>query len=127
MVDRSRCEARKKSRNGYGLLNIQPSLYRRPGAPRTGAHASEWTTANLMGARSNLGLGARLLRMWQEQHDALDITYGGCPPPQRGLALLLGRPGAQQRHRGSGADRAAAAGGPLPGPHRRSPGRAPWG
>ena len=79
MVDRSRCEARKKSRNGYGLLNIQPSLYRRPGAPRTGAHSSEWTTANLMGARSNLGLGARLLRMWQEQHDALDITYGGVP------------------------------------------------
>lgn len=79
MVDRSRCEPRKKSRGGYGLLNIQPALYRRPGAPRTGAHASEWSTGNLLGARSNLGLGARLLRMWQEQHDALDVTYGGVP------------------------------------------------
>lgn len=79
MVERSRCDARKRSRNGFGLLNIQPKLYRRPGAPRTGTHASEWTTASLMGPRSNLGLGARLLRMWQEQHDGLDMVYGGVP------------------------------------------------
>jgi murein DD-endopeptidase MepM/ murein hydrolase activator NlpD len=79
MFDRSRCDASKKSRNGFGLLNIQPTMYRCPGAPRTGAHASEWSKGNLLSPRANLGLGARLLRMWQEQHDALDVTYGGVP------------------------------------------------
>jgi murein DD-endopeptidase MepM/ murein hydrolase activator NlpD len=79
MVERSRCDARKRSKQGFGLLSIQPMLYRRRGAPRTGTHASEWSVPSLMSPRANLGLGARLLRMWQEQHDALDLVYGGVP------------------------------------------------
>ena len=48
------------------------------------------------------------------------------PPPQRGLALLLGRPGRLERHRGSGADRAAAAARRTTRATSTSPGRARW-
>ena len=79
MSERSRCEATRKSRTGLGLMGIEPGLYRSAGAPRTGVHPSEWRLANLKSPRANLGLGARLLRMWQDQHDALDRTFGGVP------------------------------------------------
>ena len=39
--------------------------------------AANGTPSNLLSARSNLGLGARLLRMWEEQHDAVDLAFGG--------------------------------------------------
>ena len=77
MSERSRCDSRRKVRGGFGLLAIQPGMYRGPRAPRTGVHPTEWATPNLMSPRANVGLGARLLRMWQEQHDALDHTFGG--------------------------------------------------
>lgn len=79
MSERSRCDARRTSRIGVGLLAIDGRLYRSPGAPRTGVHRSEWSPANLRSPRANLGLGARLLRMWQDQHDALDRAFGGVP------------------------------------------------
>ena len=79
MTERSRCDAKKQSRQGTGLLAIDPRMYQAPRAPRTGVHPSEWKTSNLRSPRANLGLGARLLRMWQEQHDALDRAFGGVP------------------------------------------------
>jgi murein DD-endopeptidase MepM/ murein hydrolase activator NlpD len=79
MSERSRCDARRSSRVGIGLLAIDPRLYQGPGAPPTKVHASEWRPANLRSPRANLGLGARLLRMWQDQHDALDRAFGGVP------------------------------------------------
>jgi murein DD-endopeptidase MepM/ murein hydrolase activator NlpD len=75
--ERSRCRAKLESRGGYGLLLLQPSMYLRPGAPELPVHDDEWRPANLLSARANVSLGARLLRMWQEQHDALDLAFGG--------------------------------------------------
>jgi hypothetical protein len=77
VFERSRCEPRKTTRAGVGLLGLSRALYQSPGAPGIATHASEWTTANLLSARANLGLGARLLRMWEEQHDAIDLAFGG--------------------------------------------------
>ena len=79
MSERSRCKEKAKGRGGYGLLMIQPAMYLSKSAPNLSVHADEWRTANLLSARSNASLGARLLRMWQEQHDALDLAFGGVP------------------------------------------------
>jgi murein DD-endopeptidase MepM/ murein hydrolase activator NlpD len=79
MSERSRCDSKRKARGGIGLLALQPGMYQRTGAPKIGVHASEWGASNLASPRANLGLGARLLRMWQEQHDAIDLAFGGVP------------------------------------------------
>jgi hypothetical protein len=54
-------------------------MYLTRNAPNLAVHPDEWRPANLLSARANASLGARLLRMWQEQHDALDIAFGGVP------------------------------------------------
>jgi murein DD-endopeptidase MepM/ murein hydrolase activator NlpD len=75
--ERSRCEPKKRSRAGVGLLGLSRALYDNPTAPGLKIHPSEWSTANLLSARANLSLGARLLRMWEEQHDAIDLAFPG--------------------------------------------------
>jgi murein DD-endopeptidase MepM/ murein hydrolase activator NlpD len=77
MNERSRCNSKRKGRAGLGLLSLQRSLYDSAGAPGPKIPASEWRPANLLTARGNLGLGARLLRMWQDQHETLDLAFGG--------------------------------------------------
>jgi murein DD-endopeptidase MepM/ murein hydrolase activator NlpD len=77
MSERSRCRPKLQSRNGFGLLLLQPQMYLRRGAPELPVHDDEWRPANLLSARANMSLGARLLRMWQEQHTALDLAFGG--------------------------------------------------
>jgi murein DD-endopeptidase MepM/ murein hydrolase activator NlpD len=77
--ERSRCDARKRTRGGMGLLALDRKLYEGRGAPGPTIHSSEWRPASLLSARANLSLGARLLRMWEEQHDAIDLAFGGVP------------------------------------------------
>ncbi|HEY0706644.1 MAG TPA: M23 family metallopeptidase [Polyangia bacterium] len=77
MNERSRCNRKKTGRGGIGLLALQRSMYESPQAPGPKIAASEWRTANLLSARGNLSLGARLLRMWQDQHETLDLAFGG--------------------------------------------------
>jgi hypothetical protein len=77
VYERSRCDPRKNTRAGLGLLGLSRPLYQSAGAPGIKIHASEWSPANLLSARANLSLGARLLRMWEEQHDAVDLAFGG--------------------------------------------------
>ncbi len=79
MSERSRCKEKAKGRGGFGLLMLQPAMYLSRSAPNLAVHPDEWRPANLLSARANASLGARLLRMWQEQHDALDIAFGGVP------------------------------------------------
>jgi murein DD-endopeptidase MepM/ murein hydrolase activator NlpD len=77
MHERSRCDARRTTRSGQGLLGLSRPLYQSPGAPGIKIHPSEWSPANLRSSRANLSLGARLLRMWEEQHDAIDLAFRG--------------------------------------------------
>jgi murein DD-endopeptidase MepM/ murein hydrolase activator NlpD len=79
MSERSRCREKARGRGGYGLLLLQPEMYLSRNAPGLAVHPDEWRPINLLSARANVSLGARLLRMWQEQHDALDIAFGGVP------------------------------------------------
>jgi murein DD-endopeptidase MepM/ murein hydrolase activator NlpD len=77
MSERSRCRPKLQTRGGFGLLLLQPSMYLKPGAPELPVHDDEWRPANLLSARANVSLAARLMRMWQEQHHALDLAFGG--------------------------------------------------
>ena len=77
VYERSRCDTHKNTRAGLGLLGLSRALYQSPGAPGIKTHASDWAPLNLLAPRANLSLGARLLRMWEEQHDAVDLAFGG--------------------------------------------------
>jgi peptidase M23-like protein len=52
-------------------------MYRTRGAPPTSIGPSEWSRRSLTSARSNLTVGARLLKMWEDQHAAIDTAFGG--------------------------------------------------
>jgi murein DD-endopeptidase MepM/ murein hydrolase activator NlpD len=75
--ERSRCESKRNVRGALGLLALDRKQYEGRGAPGPEIHASEWQAQSLLSARSNLSLGARLLRMWEEQHDAIDLAFEG--------------------------------------------------
>jgi murein DD-endopeptidase MepM/ murein hydrolase activator NlpD len=77
MAERSRCNPRFSKNGGLGLLGLQPAMYRTPGAPPTPIAPNEWSRSSLMSVRSNLDVGARLLKMWEEQHAAIDTAFGG--------------------------------------------------
>ncbi len=77
MYERSRCDPKLRTREGTGLLLVHPGLYRSAGPPRPPVHPLEWDRKGLQNPRANLGLGARLLRMWQDSHELLDETFGG--------------------------------------------------
>jgi murein DD-endopeptidase MepM/ murein hydrolase activator NlpD len=81
MFERTRCDGApaKKKQPGMGLLALEPEMYRGPDAPEVPVHASEWERQSLLGARSNLSVGARLLRFWEDQHKAIDLAFGGVP------------------------------------------------
>jgi murein DD-endopeptidase MepM/ murein hydrolase activator NlpD len=79
MVEQSRCDAKRSVKGTFGLLAIAPALYRSEGAPKLAVHPTEWAKSSLLAPRSNLGLGARLLRMWQDQHEEIDEAFGGVP------------------------------------------------
>jgi murein DD-endopeptidase MepM/ murein hydrolase activator NlpD len=77
MVERSHCDPKHKGRDGVGLLGVDARLYERPGAPKPPAGAEDFRDKALLDPTANLRLGARLLRMWEEEHPALDEEFGG--------------------------------------------------
>ena len=77
MAEKSRCNPKFNKDGGLGLLGLQPAMYRTSDAPPTPIQRSEWSRRSLMSARSNLNVGARLLKMWEEQHAAIDTAFGG--------------------------------------------------
>ena len=79
MVVQSRCDAGLHRHGAYGLLALEPALYRSEGAPATPIAPAEWTVESLMAPRSNLSVGARLLRMWKDEHQAIDAAFGSVP------------------------------------------------
>lgn len=79
MLEQSRCRERLETRWGYGLLGIHPSLYHSPGAPEPPGPRAWWGKAALLDPATNLRLGAGLLKMWQDTHEALDAEFHGVP------------------------------------------------
>ena len=77
MREQSRCDPKREVRKGWGLLVIQPALYLSPGAPELPVERAQLRPAALRDARTNLKVGARLLRMWQDQHPTIDDAFGG--------------------------------------------------
>jgi murein DD-endopeptidase MepM/ murein hydrolase activator NlpD len=75
----SGCQPKLKSKHGFGLLQIDPTLYRSEDAPAPPGEKSAWLMRSLLDPVANLKLGATLLRMWQEKHEEIDEAFGGVP------------------------------------------------
>ena len=93
----------------YGLLAIEPAMYRVAGAPAPPVDKEATSPrAGCSIPTNNLAVGAALLEMWNAKHKELDEAFGGGAAPRRRLALHLGRRGQVERPRGSGPHRAPA-------------------
>jgi murein DD-endopeptidase MepM/ murein hydrolase activator NlpD len=79
MTVQSRCDAHLQRKGAYGLLAIEPALYHSDEAPPTPIAPAEWSPESLLAPRSNLSVGARLLRMWKDEHKAIDEVFGSVP------------------------------------------------
>lgn len=81
MLVQSACRPGFESPAGYGLLKISPAFYRGEGSPTPSPPGDRamWTKASLMDPASNLRLGAKLLRMWQDTHVENDALFKGVP------------------------------------------------
>jgi hypothetical protein len=77
----SRCDPAYKGKKGgtYGLLAIEPSMYRVPDAPELPVDKSDLTSKRLLDPEVNLAVGAALLEMWQAGHKEIDAAFGGGP------------------------------------------------
>ena len=66
----SHCDAAYKAKKGgaYGLLAIEPSMYRAAGAPELPVDKTDLTPKRLLEADVNLAVGAALLEMWNTAH-----------------------------------------------------------
>jgi hypothetical protein len=74
----SRCDARYRGKGGtYGLLAIEPAMYRVAGAPELPVDKNDLTSKRLLDPDVNLAVGAALLEMWQSTHKEIDAAFGG--------------------------------------------------
>jgi hypothetical protein len=76
----SRCDAAYKSKKGsmYGLLGIEPAMYRNAeGAPELPVDKADLTMKRLLDPAVNLAVGAALLEMWNTSHKEIDAAFGG--------------------------------------------------
>src|SRR5262245_8026699 len=65
----SRCDPAYKGKgNTYGLLAIEPGMYRTAGAPELPVDKSDLTSKRLLDPEVNLNVGAALLEMWNASH-----------------------------------------------------------
>src|SRR5262245_49579626 len=76
----SRCDPAYKGKgNTYGLLAIEPGMYRTAGAPELPVDKSDLTSKRLLDPEVNLNVGAALLEMWNASHKEIDGAFGGGP------------------------------------------------
>jgi len=75
----SKCDASYKAKKGgaYGLLGIEPGMYRVTGAPELPVDKNDLTSKRLLDPDVNLAVGAALLEMWQSSHKEIDAAFGG--------------------------------------------------
>jgi hypothetical protein len=75
----SKCDPGFHGKGGYGLLSIEPEMYRVAGAPEPPVDRGDLTSRRLLDPATNLAVGAALLEMWQARHQELDEAFGGAP------------------------------------------------
>ena len=76
----SGCNAKYQKRPGVGLLAIDAEMYRAPdGPPLDPELRRSLTTRRLLDPATNLAVGAKLLKMWRDTHQAADEAFGGVP------------------------------------------------
>jgi len=75
----SHCDPAYKAKKGgsYGLLAIEPGMYRSPGSPELPVDKTDLTSKSLLDPDVNLAVGAALLEMWNAAHKELDAAFGG--------------------------------------------------
>jgi hypothetical protein len=79
MREQSRCDPKRHVRKGFGLLMIQPAMYLAAGGPELPVERKQLGQKALLDAKTNLAVGAKLLRMWQDDHASIDTAFGGVP------------------------------------------------
>jgi hypothetical protein len=75
----SKCNPAFHADGAYGLLAIEPAMYRVPGAPEPPVDRADLTSRRLLDPATSLAVGAALLGMWQARHKELDDAFGGAP------------------------------------------------
>jgi murein DD-endopeptidase MepM/ murein hydrolase activator NlpD len=75
----SKCDPAFHKDGLYGLLAIEPAMYRVPGAPEPPVDRGDLTSRRLLDPQNNLTVGAALLEMWNARHKELDEAFGGVP------------------------------------------------
>jgi hypothetical protein len=73
----SKCDPGFHKDGLYGLLAIEPGMYRVPGAPEPPVDRGDLTSRRLLDPENNLTVGAALLAMWNAKHTELDQAFGG--------------------------------------------------
>jgi hypothetical protein len=74
----SHCNPKLVAKGGsYGLLAINPDMYRVEGAPPPPVPRTILTMRRLLDPVNNLAAGALLLKMWRETHAEIDAGFGG--------------------------------------------------
>ena len=75
----TRCDPTFHKDGAYGLLGIEPSMYRSSDAPPPPVDKEQLSTRSLLDPATNLTVGAALLEYWQSHHKDLDAAFGGAP------------------------------------------------
>jgi murein DD-endopeptidase MepM/ murein hydrolase activator NlpD len=76
----TKCDPDFRKDGRYGLLGIEPSMYRGVAdAPEPPVDRGQLTSRALMDPAANLTAGVALLAMWNAKHEELDEAFGGSP------------------------------------------------
>ncbi len=77
VLHQSNCRPQQNNVNGVGLLQIQPQMFDHNA--RLPVPASALSSARLLDPAQNLATGAALLKMWQQEHQRLDVAFPEAP------------------------------------------------
>jgi len=85
----SHCDVAYKGKGGtYGLLAIEPGMYRTEGAPTLPVDKNDLTSKRLLDPDVNLAVGAALLEMWNATHKDVDAAFNS-PAHRTGVSHFV--------------------------------------
>jgi hypothetical protein len=76
---RSGCDPKFHKDSGWGLMGVDPGMYKGEGAPPLPVDKEMLTGKALRDPVTNLAVGAALLGMWEAKHKEIDESFGGVP------------------------------------------------